>query len=188
YADILAKEKLTSQHLFRLWSISRFFTKLALLQALEQTSYILNSSISEIDPKIPFYNTWETTDLIRVIHLLEQASGFDDYHSKAMDNRKDHTYPPLKDMMLSYKNSWCTRWQLGGWKAYGSSEYQVAGYPVETLSGEIFANYTQGQMLDLLEMLHSAYDFKQPRNLLFAKLMAAAFYARVLGASSALFF
>lgn len=162
FANIAQKEAVSAQHLFRQGSISKSFTALALYQLLQQSSYDLHTPIKEIDPNIPFHNPWEKDFPVRVAHLLEHTSGFEDFHLHAIYNTKDEQMPPVMDMVNDHRNSLQSRWQPGTKKAYSNPNYIVAGHLIEVLSGQPFADYIREHLLKKIGMNSSDFYFKQP--------------------------
>ncbi len=40
----------------------------------------LDDKLSDLAPEIEFENEWESTDPVRIVHLLEHTTGWDDIH------------------------------------------------------------------------------------------------------------
>ncbi|MEL6628895.1 MAG: serine hydrolase domain-containing protein [Bacteroidota bacterium] len=168
YADARKKELVNEHHLFRQGSISKSFTAMGLFHLLQSTPYDLNSSIREIDPDIPFFNLWADTEPVRISHVLEHTSGFEDFHLHAMYSRKKDQRPSLKDMLKDHQQSLHSRWPPGTRKAYANPNYIVAGHLIEVLSGLPFEEYIQKQLLEEMGMQQSGYYFTPPGELSFA--------------------
>lgn len=169
YASLETKERVTENHLFRLGSISKSFTALAVLHVLDNSEYDLNTSLKEIDNEIPYSNPWEATDPVRIKHLLEHTTGFEDFRPKAMYNRVDSIEPSAKAMMFSHESSLQVRWKPGTMKAYCNPGYIVAGHIIEQISGETYTHYIRENILKPLGMRQSGYYFKKPQILPVAK-------------------
>lgn len=169
FADLEKHEKVTGNHLFRVGSISKSFTALALYKLTNGKSINLNKSIREIDLDIPFHNPWESEYPVTIAQLLEHTAGFDNFHLHAMYNVKDSLVPEAIEMVKSHKNSLVSRWQPGTRKAYSNSGYVVAGHLVEKISKRPFTHYLTKEVLQPLGMFHSGFYFKEPKNKLLAR-------------------
>lgn len=169
YANIEKGEKVTALHLFRQGSVSKSFTAMGLYKLLDSSPYTLNSPISTITNDIPFTNQWKDSNPVRIIHLLEHTTGFEDFHLHAMYNMKDETLPPTSEMVNDHANSLFTRWQPGTRKAYSNPNYIVAGHLIEAISGRSFADQIKTDILAPIGMESSGYYFKKPANLLFTQ-------------------
>lgn len=165
FADIEKNEKVTKDHLFRLGSVSKSFTALAILKLLHDKNIPLNTSIRAIDPTINFKNPWKEEQPITIEHLLEHTSGFDDFHLPAIYNKNDSVAPPAYQMVLSHKNSLTSRWKPGERKAYSNPGYIVLGQLLETLSGKTYDQYIKDEILTPLDLNTSGYYFKKPLHL-----------------------
>src|SRR5690606_36408686 len=64
--------------LFRIGSVTKMFVGIAVLKLVEEGRVNLNDKLSDLAPDIPFENPWEETHPIRLVHLLEHTTGWDD--------------------------------------------------------------------------------------------------------------
>ncbi len=168
-ANIEKQERVSAQHLFRQGSISKSFTALGLYKLLQDSPHSLDSPLKEIDPKLPFDNAWKKEEKVRVAHLLEHTSGFEDFHLHAMYNTKDATVPPIINMVNDHRQSLHSRWKPGNRKAYSNPNYIVAGHLIEVLSKEPYSEHIQEHILTPMGMKRSGFYFKAPKNSSFAQ-------------------
>jgi len=77
-ADVAANQPVTTNTLFRLGSISKSFAAVAALQLQEAGRLKLSDTVKQWVPDVAFVNPWEATHPLRLVHLLEQTTGFDD--------------------------------------------------------------------------------------------------------------
>src|SRR5579862_8866499 len=77
-ADVAANQPVTPDTLFRLGSVSKGFVALAALQLQEAGKLKLTDTVRQWVPDVAFVNPWETTDPVRLVHLMEHTSGFED--------------------------------------------------------------------------------------------------------------
>jgi CubicO group peptidase (beta-lactamase class C family) len=83
-ADVAARTPATPDTLFRVASISKTFVALAVLKLREEGRLDLDTPVKILVPDVAFTNKWEATDPVRVVHLLEHTTGWDDVHPKEM--------------------------------------------------------------------------------------------------------
>lgn len=154
-ADAAANLPVTPDTLFRLGSVSKGFVAVALLQLQEAGKLKLTDTLRQRAPDIAFVNPWEATDPVRLVHLLEHTSGFDDMHLReyALDD------PAMTlDGALAYgASSRVCRWPPGERMTYCSSGAAVLAAVVEHVSGERFEDYVQTNIFHLLHMDGAGY-------------------------------
>ncbi|HMQ00677.1 MAG TPA: serine hydrolase domain-containing protein, partial [Cyclobacteriaceae bacterium] len=112
YANLEKQEPVNADHLFRIGSVSKTFTSLAIMRLIEQGKFSLNSKLRDIALEINFRNDWEDTHPIRVINLLEHTTGFDDMHFKDMKNYTSIRRDAMSEVRAQ-QNSLYTRWRPG---------------------------------------------------------------------------
>ncbi|MGD0436903.1 MAG: serine hydrolase domain-containing protein, partial [Bryobacteraceae bacterium] len=79
-ADVASGRAATADTLFRIGSVSKAFTSLAILQLVNQGKLSLDDPVRRLAPEVWFENRWEASDPVRVVHLLEHTTGWDDMH------------------------------------------------------------------------------------------------------------
>jgi CubicO group peptidase (beta-lactamase class C family) len=142
--------------IFRTASLSKLFVSLAILQLQEQGQLKLEDPIKDLVPEVAFENPWEDTHPVRILHLLEHTTGWDEIH---LVERMHHQFPPiaLKKALQFHPHSRKSRWIPGSRKAYSNSGYAVAAYIVEKLSGLAFEKYVEEAILKPLNMRHTTF-------------------------------
>jgi CubicO group peptidase (beta-lactamase class C family) len=109
-------------------------------------------------PDIAFQNPWESTDPIRIVHLLEHTTGWDDLHlaEYASNNPKPLT---LFEGLAYHPDSRTSRWRPGTRMAYCNAGPSVAAYIVEKLTGKRFEDYVQENLFGPIHMLTASYFY-----------------------------
>jgi len=79
-SDVAANRPAKADTLFRIGSTSKAFTSLSILMLSDQGKLSLDDPVHKLAPDLWFENRWESTDPIRVVHLLEHTTGWDDMH------------------------------------------------------------------------------------------------------------
>lgn len=168
-ADIENNISVTDETLFGLGSITKTFTALGILKLIEAEKLKLTDKVFDIAPELPITNKWERDYPVRIFHLLEHTSGFDELHPK------DRTIPisndeyPLFNGITHVKNSLMTRWEPGSRFAYSNVGYLVAGYIIEKVSGKNYNDFIKTEVLNGLRMNQSAIKLDEIKLDLLAK-------------------
>jgi len=142
--------------LFRIASISKMFVALSVLKLVEEGKLSLDDKLSELAPDVIFENQWETTDPVRVVHLLEHTTGWDDIHLPEYAHN-DPTPASSKQSLDFHPHSRISRWKPGSRMAYSNSGPPVAAYIVEKISGQNFEDYVQENFFDPIGMESTTY-------------------------------
>jgi CubicO group peptidase (beta-lactamase class C family) len=168
FADIVAKKPFTADAtLVRPGSISKLFTGIAVMQLVDAGKLDLDRDVNGyIDFVIPAPDGGVPVTLRR---LLTHRAGFEE-HFKGLFTR-DREPEPLGRWLA--KNLPQRLFPKGDVEAYSNYGFVLAGYIVERVSGEPYASYVQGHILDPLGMSHST--FRQPLPDELAPLMARAY-------------
>jgi len=91
-ADRETGEPVTADTVFRIGSIGKSFVALAALILVEEGLLDLDTPVRELAPEIEFDNPWRDTDPVRVVHLLEHTTGWDDL---ALRDYAHNVEPPI---------------------------------------------------------------------------------------------
>ena len=168
YAD---REKGTpvdpAKTLFRPGSTSKLFTWTAIMQLVEQGKLDLDADINDyIDFEIPayLYGTGNSMKLepVTLHHLLTHTPGFEDQGADL--------FVLSAEEMLSLEGYLKTHiparvFPPGEVMAYSNYGTALAGYIVERVSGQSFAEYIEENIFYPLGMLHSTFRQPLPQNL-----------------------
>lgn len=155
-ADLKNNIPVHEHHLFRMGSVSKSFAALAILQLIEQGKLSLDDRLRDIAPEVTFENEWETTDPLKVVHLLEHTTGFDDMHFSAMHNSETHELP-LPQMIRRHENSLHCRWKPGSRFSYSNPGYVILTYLIEKFSGQNYRDYIAQHILRPVGMTESNF-------------------------------
>ncbi len=137
---------------FRIGSVTKQFTAVAILILAEQGKLSLDDSVTKFLPDYPTHDY-----LITVKHLLTHTSGIKSYTSMPEWIplwRKDFVVQELIDFfkyqpMVSAPGK---RW------AYNNSGYILLGAIVEKITGQTYGEFIQQNIFEPLGMEHSYYD------------------------------
>lgn len=146
----------TERTLFRIGSISKMFVSLAILKLVEEGQLDLQTPVKDLIPEIEFTNPYAETDPVRVIHLLEHTTGWDDIHLPEYA-LNDPSPIDLKTGLDFHPHSRVSRWRPGERMSYANSGPPVAAYIVQIISGVDFEDYVQTHFFNRLNMQHATY-------------------------------
>jgi D-alanyl-D-alanine carboxypeptidase len=151
-ADVELGVAIQPEHVFRVGSITKQFTAVAILQLVEQGKISLDDTITKFFPDYPTHGK-----TITVEHLLTHTSGLSSYSSK--DNfmsmlRSDLTPQQLID---TFKND---PLQFSPGERYGSgnSAYVVLGAIIEKVTGQSYADYMASNVFARAGLTQTYYE------------------------------
>ncbi|MEM1321886.1 MAG: serine hydrolase domain-containing protein [Bacteroidota bacterium] len=162
YADVAAQRPVTSQTRFRMGSITKMLVALGIQQLVAEGQLQLHTPLRELAPEVPFQNHWVTTHPLRVIHLLEHTSGFDDMQLNKLYSSQPQPMSGLEGVQLHEVSLHC-RWRPGERMAYSNPNYNILGYLIEKRSGQPYERYLQTLLLDPLGMSQSDFSLSRLR-------------------------
>jgi CubicO group peptidase (beta-lactamase class C family) len=168
YSDLEHTIKANSSTLFHMQSVTKMFTALAIQKLVAEGKIHLNDRLKQLAPEVVFENEWETTDPVRVIHLLEHTAGFDDVHLNSMLSRSGKPLTKIK-AVEAISGSLNSRWRPGERMSYSNPDYVVLGYLIEKLSGMPWNEYVSKEVLLPLGMRKSIFDLDGKDNQAYAK-------------------
>ncbi len=138
---------------FKLASISKHFTAIAIMQLVEQGKIRLDSPIAVY---LPNYRT-DVADKVTVHHLLSHTSGIPNYSLRAFGKTVDPG--PYSPMMFIKK--FCSRKPLfepGTKFSYSNTGYVILGGIIEQVSGISYEKYLKENIFSRINMVQSGYD------------------------------
>jgi CubicO group peptidase (beta-lactamase class C family) len=159
FADLEAKRPVTLDTVFRAGSISKSFTAIGVMLLVEEGKLSLDAKLADLMPELQYDNPWEKTDPIRLVHLLEHTSGFDDitfrhYFLEGKD-------VPLSDAVNQY-GPYKSRWRPGTMTSYCNAGPVIVGRIIEKASGQKFQDFIASRLTGPLGM-ESAYWTREPQ-------------------------
>ncbi len=142
----------TPQTRFRLGSVTKQFTAMAILILEKQGRLDVQDPICKYIPDCP--STW---DAITIKHLLTHTSGIPDFTSfadylgsRAVPTTPIQTIDRFKDKPLDF--------QPGEKFSYSNSGYIVLGYIVERASGQTYEDFLKQSIFTPLNLRDTGYD------------------------------
>ena len=155
-ADIETNTAADAATIYRIGSTSKMFVALAVLQLVEEGRLALNDKLADLAPEIEFENRWEETDPIRVVHLLEHTTGWDDIHLPEYAH-SDPTPATLKEGLDYHPHSRTSRWKPGSRTSYCNAGPPAAAYIISKITGQDFEEYVSDNFFGPLQMTTATY-------------------------------
>ncbi len=153
-ADVELNVPLQADMIFRLGSITKQFTAVAILQLVEQGKLSLQDDIKKYVPELPF------TETITVEQLLNHTSGIVSYTGKPDFPTKMRTdMKPMEIIHLTSKDS--LQFKPGTKWNYNNTGYIILGYIIEKLSGKTYEEYVQQYLFAPAGMSNSFYGSEE---------------------------
>jgi D-alanyl-D-alanine carboxypeptidase len=151
-ADVELGVAIQPEHVFRVGSITKQFTAVAILQLVEQGKISLDDPITKFFPDYPTAGKTVTVE-----HLLTHTSGMQSYSSK--DDfisliRSDLTPQQLID---TFKND-PMLFSPGEGYASGNSTYVILGAMIEKVTGKSYGEYLTSNVFARAGLTHTHYD------------------------------
>lgn len=150
YAERQNKVENTPDTVFRIGSITKQFTSMAMLMLEERGLLSLNDSLSM------YINDYPNGDNITLTHLLNMTSGIVNYTDR--DDFKSYKNKALTPLALieKFKHEPQT-FEPGTQYQYSNSNYVLAGYIIEQVSGMTYADFIEQSIFQKLDMANSSY-------------------------------
>ena len=138
-------------HVFRIGSISKQFTAVAILQLMEQGKLGLQDDITKFIPDYPTHG-----HKITIEHLLTHTSGIQSYTGmkdfsaiSRLDKKPEELIAFFKNQPMEFAPG--TKWN------YNNSGYFLLGFIIEKVSGKTYPQYIEEAIFKPLGMINSYY-------------------------------
>lgn len=133
--------EVSDSSVFRLGSTSKHFTGVLALMLVDEGILDLNERLSDALPEFAFYNPWEATDPVRLVHLMEHTTGFDDthFHEYAVNDSAITLRDGLK--VARYKRT--SRWKPGTVSSYCNIGPPLLARVIEVKTSRRFEDLVQ---------------------------------------------
>jgi CubicO group peptidase (beta-lactamase class C family) len=160
YADLAERRPVQADAtLFRQGSVSKLFTWTAVMQLIEQGKLELDADVNRyLDFKIPATRGRAIT----LQHLLTHTAGFEDMAASVAYPSANQLVPLGQHLRTHIPERIFAPGERIAYSNYGNA---LAGYIVERVSGEPFADYVRKHILEPLGMSRSTFEQPLPQAL-----------------------
>src|SRR6202012_6090666 len=111
--------------------------------------------VQKLAPEVWFSNKWEANNPVRIVHLLENTTGWDDMHLREF--AKDPLTMSSLETLDYDHSSRISRWRPGTRMSYCNSGPAVAAYIVEKIAGKNFEEYVEQNFFKPIGMQTTTY-------------------------------
>ena len=150
-ADLENSTPASIDSVFRIGSITKQFTAVAILQLQEQGKLDLSDEIQKYVADFPRH-----ADRITIGNLLSHTSGIPNLTEIPGLSIKQAVYTPA-ELIALFKDR-PLEFRPGSKFSYSNSGYVLLGYVIEKASGESYADYVESHIFNKLGMSNSLYD------------------------------
>lgn len=151
-ANLELNVKMTPENIFRIGSITKQFTAVAILKLAEEGKIDLDANITGYIKDYPTHG-----HSITIKHLLNHTSGIKSYTGLAKWGAEERKQAFTPAELVDYFKNEPMDFAPGEKFMYNNSGYILLGHIIELVSGETYANYIQNHLFKPLNMDSSSY-------------------------------
>ena len=146
FADVENKQKANMNTQYRIGSISKTFTAVLIMKAIEEKKLSINTKLSVFYPEI------ENADKISIEQLLQHRSGV---HSLTDENEywSYNTLPQTEKSLLDIIKKYKSDFSPGSKFAYSNSNYILLGFILEKIYKKPYAEIVQERIAKPLNLM-----------------------------------
>lgn len=148
-ADVASGRPANAETRFRIGSITKAFTSVALLMAAADGELSLHDRLRDLAPDARFTNPWADTDPVRIAHLLEHSAGFQDWTADEWDSAEPLT---LSEALAFRPESRTCRWPPGKFSSYSNSGAGLAAFALEAATDITYEHFVRRRIFAPLGM------------------------------------
>lgn len=148
--------KATDSTLFRIGSTSKAFVALTAQALVREGKLSLDQPLAKALPGFYFRNPWEATDPVRIVHLLEHTSGFDDNSLQSYANNDPTPITLARGLALDSATR-VSRWRPGTRFSYCNTGPAIVALIIERIEGKPFEQVVQERWFTPIGMTTATY-------------------------------
>jgi len=148
FANIEKNELATPSTNYRIASVTKQFTCMAIMLLVEQGKLSYTTTLTEIFPEFPAYGS-----AISIQDVMTHRSGLVSYNRFLKDGQTEQMLD--KDVLAGLLGTDSTYFPPGSKYRYCNTGYAVLAMVVEKISGQSFAEFMKQQIFEPLEMTNS---------------------------------
>jgi len=151
--DLEKKTPLRPDMIFRLGSVTKQFTAVAILQLVQQRKISLKDDITKFIPDYPTQGK-----IITVEHLLNHTSGIKSYTSMPLWTPEVQQMDLTPKALVDFFKDQPMDFDPGDRYAYNNSGYILLGYIIEQVTGMSYADYLTKNVFKPAGLKHTFYE------------------------------
>ncbi len=165
YANLEEKIPATSASMFRIASMSKSFTALAILKLRDEGKLQLDDAVEKYIPALKGQGLTKDAPLITIRHLMTHSAGFPEdnpWGDRQLANTEEELNTLIKKQ-LSFSNTAGLEYE------YSNLGFTMLGFIIHKVSGLTYDNYITQNILAPLSMQGTTYEYTAVPKNLFAK-------------------
>jgi len=157
HTDRTRAVQVTANSLFLLQSISKTYTTIGVLLAIEQGWLALDDPVVRFVPTLSVHSRYGEDQVAKITirHLLAHRAGLN--HEAPLGNFSDLRPTSFHEHVRSIADSWL-QFPVGDRFSYASLSHDLAAYLLEVLSGKSFDRFMRNELFRPLGMTSSSFD------------------------------
>lgn len=156
FADLDSRDPATTETQFRIASVSKAITGAVLARLAARGEIELDQPLLEYVPDLPEH--WKG---ITARHLASHTSGI--RHYRALEIYSNRHYDSLTEALAIFKDD-ALRFEPGAQREYSTYGFTLLGVAMEFMTDTTFFDLARKEVLDPLEMSHTALDDPNAQN------------------------
>ncbi|HET9445309.1 MAG TPA: serine hydrolase domain-containing protein, partial [Steroidobacteraceae bacterium] len=157
--DARTGTRLSAEDRVHVGSIAKVLLATGVLRLVSENRLDLEAPVTHLLPRLKFENPWETSDPIRVRHLLDHTSGLDDARLWQVFSMRPQADTPLAAAFPGAAGLLRVRSRPGSRFSYSNMGYGLLGMLIESGTGERYERYLNEHLLTALAMRQSTFLF-----------------------------
>ncbi|MCU6708269.1 beta-lactamase family protein [Paenibacillus sp. J5C_2022] len=137
---------------FRIWSVTKSFTAMAIMQLYEQGKLSLDDPLYRYLPELSRH------DAITIRHALQHESGLRNFTMVPEFNSQLNKIKLAEADFFELLNRYPLDFEPGSSFSYNNTGYYLLGVVIERVSGQSFENYVTKHILHPLDMMETGID------------------------------
>jgi CubicO group peptidase (beta-lactamase class C family) len=152
-----SRQPVTPDTIFSVQSMSKSYTTVGVLKAIEQGWFGLDDPIEQLVPGFTVRSRFGDREpsKVTVRHLLSHFAGL--CHEAPLGGNYDNRPCTFAEHVASISDTWLAR-PVGTAYGYSNLGFDLAGYALQLRSGKSFERYMQEVVLEPLNMMRSTFD------------------------------
>lgn len=152
YSDVETKTPITDTTLFKIGSISKSFTAILTLKAIEAGKLSMDDKLIKFFPDSNIPNA----DKISIYHLLHHRSGIQDFVNEVDRSGLEYIHEPqTHEAMLERFSKLKSNFEPGEKFSYSNTGYVLLAYIVEKVNSKSYAQLINEQIVEPLGLTHT---------------------------------
>ena len=158
-SNATTREPMTPGNRMHVGSITKPLIAAGVLQLVSAGRIDLDAALVTYLPEVHLRNPWQTTDPVRVRHLIDHTAGLDDMRLWQLFSTRATPDSPLFEAFSRDPSVLDVRSRPGSQFSYSNMGYTLAAMVIEAVTRERYETYLDRELLQPLGMRDSTFRF-----------------------------